>query len=326
MRAVVTGGAGFIGSHLIEALVARGDTVTCVERPGAPRGWLEGLELAYHAVGLRDVDVLARLFHGADAVFHLAGLTEARTPRDFYAVNTDGTDLVVRAAAAHNGRAPRVILMSSIAALGPNRNGDLLAPDTVPHPISHYGRSKLLAEAVLHAYADRVPGTIIRLSSVYGPRERGVLKLFQLVRRGVALTVGGWDREVSLIYVKDVVQGLLAAATAERAAGRTYCLSHPAPITWREFALAVGSVMNRAPRLVSVPVALAQVVAVAGELAARVRNSVSILNRERVRDLAQSRWVCDATRAMTEIGFQPAYELTRGVGETAAWYRAAGWL
>jgi nucleoside-diphosphate-sugar epimerase len=259
-------------------------------------------------------------------VFHLAGLTEARTPADFYAVNTDGTDRVVRAAARHNGRAPRVILMSSIAAVGPNRNGDALGPDTVPHPISHYGRSKLLAEAVMHAHADRVPGTIIRLAPVYGPRERAVLKLFQLVKRGVAFTVGGWDREASLIYVQDVVQGLLAAAATERAVGRTYCLAHPAPVTWREFALAVGRVMHRTPRLISIHALLAGVVALGGELAGWLTNRVTILNRERVRDLAQPRWVCDTTRAMAEIAFRPRYPLASGVAETATWYQEARWL
>src|SRR2546426_283860 len=148
MRAVVTGGAGFIGSHLIEALVQRGDEVVCVERPGASRRWLDGLDVCYRDSGLEDVAQLAAALAGADVVFHLAGLTEARSPRDFYAVNTEGTARLFRAAAAHNGGAPRVVLMSSLAALGPCRNGDRLSPDTVPYPISHYGHSKLLAEAV----------------------------------------------------------------------------------------------------------------------------------------------------------------------------------
>src|SRR2546427_2980542 len=233
MRAVVTGGAGFIGSHLIEALVARGDEVVCVERPGAPRRWLEGLDLSYRDSGLDDERALSAAFAGADVVFHLAGLTEARTPADFYAVNTEGTARVLQAAARHNGAAPRVLVMSSLAAIGPCRNGDLLSPDTVPFPISHYGHSKLLAEAVAHAYADRVPTTIIRPPSVYGPRERGVLKFFRFVRRGLALTIGAWDRELSLIYVRDLVDGLIAAAVSNRAIGRTYCLAHPEPVTWR---------------------------------------------------------------------------------------------
>jgi len=326
MRAVVTGGAGFIGSHLIEALVARGDEVVCVERPGAPRRWLEGLDLSYRDSGLDNERALSAAFAGADVVFHLAGLTEARAPRDFYAVNTEGTARVFRAAAAHNGRAPRVVLMSSLAALGPCRNGDRLSPDTVPYPISHYGHSKLLAEAIAHAFADRVPATIIRPTSVYGPRERGVLKLFRLVRRGVALTVGSWDREVSLVHVADLVRALLAAADAEQAIHRTYCVAYPEPVTWREFARAVGRALERQPLLLSVPAPVAWAVAVAAEACARLRHAAAILNRERLRELVQERWVCDPSRAMTELGFAPQYPVARGVAETEQWYREARWI
>jgi dihydroflavonol-4-reductase len=326
MRAVVTGGAGFIGSHLIEALVARGDEVVCVERAGASRRWLAGLEVGYCDAGLDDGRVLTAAFAGADVVFHLAGLTEARAARDFYAVNTEGTARVFRAAAAHAGGAPRVVLMSSLAALGPCRNGDRLSPDTVPYPISHYGHSKLLAEAIAHAFADRVPATIVRPTSVYGPRERGVLKLFRLVRRGLALTVGSWNRQVSLIHVGDVVQGLLAAADSPRAVNRTYCLAHPEPVTWRRFARAVGAALGRDPLLVSVPASLAWAIAVAAEGCARLRRAAAILNRERLRELVQERWVCDVSRAVADLGFRPRYPLERGVPETAAWYREAGWI
>src|SRR2546422_547671 len=227
MRAVVTGGAGFIGSHLIEALVQRGDEVVCVERPGASRRWLDGLDVCYRDSGLEDVAQLA----------------------------------------------------------------------------------------------DRVPATIIRPPSVYGPRERGVLKLFRLVRHGIALSVGSWDREVSLIHVGDVVHALLAAADCDRAVNRTYCIAHPEQVTWRGFARAVGQALGREPLLVSVPPAVAWVIAVAAEGCARLRGAAAILNRERVRELVQERWVCDPSRARAELGFCPQYPVARGVAETAAWYR-----
>lgn len=326
MRTVVTGGAGFIGSHLIEALVARGDEVVCVERPGASTRWIAGLPVTNVEHGIHDVRALARLLRDADVVYHLAGLTEARAPADFYYVNTVGTERVLKAAAQHNGAAPRVILLSSIAATGPCKNGDLLSPDTVPFPLSHYGHSKLLAEAVIHAYADRVPTTIVRLPSVYGPRERAVLKFFQLVRRGIALTVGSWDRELSMIYVRDVVQGLIAAATSEQAAGRTYCLAYPEPVSWRGFAHAAGGALDREPILLSVPRIVARGVALMAELWAHMGRKAAVLNRERVRELVQRRWVCDPSRAITEIGFAPRYPIARGVAETVAWYREARWL
>jgi nucleoside-diphosphate-sugar epimerase len=326
MRAIVTGAAGFVGSHLVEALVARGDEVVCIERPGASRHWIERFPVEWHATGLEDLDALARICGGAQVIYHLAGLTEAAHPSDFYTVNTLGTAQIIRAAARHNGAAPRLVLASSIAALGPCRNGDRLAPDTVPFPISHYGESKLLAEAVVHAHADRVPATVLRFPSIYGPRERAILTLFKLVRRGFALTIGSWDREVSLCYVADAVQAFVAAGTHAQAAGRTYCIAHPEAVSWERFANAVGSALGRTPRLVSLPVPVAQTVAVVLELAAKLRRRAAILNRERVREMTQERWVCDPTRAMAELEIQPQFNVDRGIAETAIWYREQGWL
>ena len=326
MRAIVTGGAGFIGSHLIEALVADGWDATCLERRGAGPGWVDGLPIAFEPIGLDDPDALRGVLEGADVVFHLAGLTEAVRPADLYRVNTEGTAAVLRAAATWNGSAPRVILMSSLAASGPCRNGAALSPDSVPFPLSHYGNSKLLAEQVVHAFEDRVPTTIVRLPSTYGPREKAVLTLFRMIRRGFALTVGAWNREVSLVYVKDVVGGLIAAARSSDAVGRTYCIAHPERITWADFAAAGGDAIGRAPRLLSLPAPLAQPIAIGCEVAARLARKAAVLNRDRVRELRQERWVCDPSRAIEEIGFEPEWPISRGVEETVDWYREEEWL
>lgn len=326
MRAVVTGGAGFIGSHLVEALLARGDQVTCVERIGAPRGWIEGLPVNWQPIGLEDPVLIGRVFAGADVVFHLAALTEASSPAELYRVNTEGTAHVLEACERQNGSSPRLVYVSSITASGPCRNGEDLDPATIPFPLSHYGNSKLLSEAVVHAHADSVPTTILRFPSVYGPREKAVLKVFQLVRHGAALTVGDWDREVSMLFIRDAVQGLIAAANSETAAGRTYLLAHPETVTWRGFALEVAAAIDRRPLLISIPTLVARTIAVTAEMVARIRKQAAILNRDRVRELCALRWVCDPTRAMTEAGFRPAFPLERGIPETARWYRGMGWL
>lgn len=326
MRAIVTGGAGFIGSHLIEALIERGDAVVCVERAGASRRWIERLPVAVLECGLGDAEPLRRAFDGADVVFHLAGLVRARTPRDFYTVNARGTEQVMRAAAAHNGRAPRVILASSLAAVGPCLNGEPLSPESAPGPLSHYGQSKLCAEMVAHAYGDRVPATVLRFPSVYGPRERGIFTFLRLVQRGVALTIGGWDRELSMIYVKDLIEPLIAAATSDTAVGKTYCLGHPDPVTWRGFAQTAGAVLGRAPLLISLPRPAAALIALLTELAANARGRVALIDREKVREMAQPRWVCDPSRAVVDLGFRPAFPLVRGIRATVDWCREVGWL
>lgn len=326
MRAVVTGGDGFVGSHLVDALVRQGADVLCIERAEAKPHWVEGLPIRYADCGLADVSRLSRYFDGVDVVFHLAALTHARRAEDFYEINAMGTAHVLQAAASLRVRPPRVVLMSSLAAIGPCRDGELLSPDSVPRPLSEYGASKLQAEAVVQAYRDRVPSTILRFSAIYGPRERAVLRLFQMVSHGVALTIGSWEREVSLVYVADAVQALLAAGKRPRAIGRTYCVAHPVPVVWTDFAKAVGQAVGRKPSLVGIPVSAARIVAVATELTATMRNTAAFFSREKLRELAQPRWVCDTSRAEAELGFRAEYPAERGIRETAAWYREARWI
>jgi nucleoside-diphosphate-sugar epimerase len=326
VRVVVTGAAGFVGSHLVESLVARGDDVLCVERAGANLQWISPLPVRHYLAGVENLAGLTRALHGAEVVYHLAALTEARRPDDLYAVNTEGTANVMRAAAAQGVDAPHVVFLSSISATGPCPDGSPATPDSVPHPISHYGRSKLMAEAVVHAWSDRVPTTVLRCPTIYGPRERAVLKFFRLVRSGVAITIGDWDRVVSMLYVKDLLPVLLAAGGNAGAKGRTYCVGHPEHVSWRAFCDAVGAALGRDPFRLAVPVPLARGLALAIEAGAAVARAAAILNRERVREMLPRAWVCDATRATNELGFAPVFPIARAVPETAAWYRQAGWL
>ncbi len=325
MRTLVTGGAGFVGSHLIQRLWERGHEAVCLERPGVSRQWLDGLSVEVAEVGLNDPRALDRLLDGVETVFHLAALTTARRAEDYYAVNTEGTARVM-AAAARSARPPHVVLMSSLAAAGPCRNGERLSGRTVPYPLSHYGQSKLFAEAVVRSYGQDVPHTILRFPPIYGPRERAVLILFRLIRRGVALTVGGWDREISLIYVTDAVRALLAAADRPGGTQTIHTVAHPEAVTWRNFAVEVGRALARSPRLVNVPGRMASVIAVGAEAAAAALGRAATLNRQKVREMVQRRWVCEATEAIRDLGWEAAYPIERGVPETARWYEEAGWL
>ena len=326
MRAIVTGGAGFVGSHPVEQLLDRGDEVVCIERPGAGRGWIEGLDVEFHDCGLGETASLGNLVCHADVVYHLAALTEARTPAACYEVNTQGTANILKAAAGCSCSPPKVVFMSSLAAVGPAPEGESLTADTPPRPLSHYGRSKLHAEAVIHAYADRVPAVICRFPAVYGPRDRVVLKLFSMVAKGFALTIGPWEREVSVIHAADAVDGLIAAVAVAAAPARTYNLAHPQPITWGQFVLAIGRALGRRPLKFAVPVSMARPIALAAETVAWLGRRAAVLNRDRVRELSQARWVCDPAAAMAEIGFQPRFSLETGVAETAEWLRRNQWI
>jgi nucleoside-diphosphate-sugar epimerase len=153
-----------------------------------------------------------------------------------------------------------------------------------------------------------------------------VLKLFRMVAKGFALTIGPWDREVSVIHAFDAVDGLIAAGIGAKAPGRTYNLAHPQSVTWGEFVLAIGRALGRRPLKFTVPVPAARPIALAAEAVAWLGRRAAVLNRDRVRELSQSRWVCNSATALTEIGFQPLYSLETGVVETAVWLRRNQWI
>src|ERR1035437_733074 len=229
---LVTGGTGFIGTHLLEKLAAKGETVRAlVRRNGAthrfPRSLPAGVETVYG--DLATGAGLAEALRGAQTVIHLAGVTKAPSPQDYYPGSVRATQQLAHAMA---GRGMRLVHVSSLAAMGPATPGAPLAEDAEPHPLTHYGKSKLDAERVVRQLAP--DAVIVRPPVVYGPRDTDVFQILKSISKGLVLEISGGERWFSAIYVKDLVEGLLAAAGAPRAAGRAYFLAHAKPVSWRQ--------------------------------------------------------------------------------------------
>ncbi|MFI5403683.1 MAG: NAD-dependent epimerase/dehydratase family protein, partial [Planctomycetota bacterium] len=148
--ALVTGGHGFLGSHLVDALLDRGVRVRCLLRPGRPESLFSGRPVEVVRGDLRAADGLAAAVEGADLVFHVAGLIAARSPAEFHEVNAKGTARLAAAVAAR-GPVSRFVLVSSQAAAGPSLDGRPVTEDRPPGPLTHYGRSKLAGERALEA-------------------------------------------------------------------------------------------------------------------------------------------------------------------------------
>ncbi len=143
--------------------------------------------------------------------------------------------------------------VSSLAAVGPSPDGIPVTEDAVPHPPATYGKSKLEAErAVRELTPDAV---IVRPAVVYGPRDTDVFKLLRSVSRGIIVEIAGGERYFSAIFVKDLVEGLLAAVRSPHAPGRDYFLAHSLPLTWRDLSGTAARIMHRTPRVVSDPAA-----------------------------------------------------------------------
>jgi nucleoside-diphosphate-sugar epimerase len=314
---VVTGGTGFIGAHLLELLAASGESVRALVRrkTDLPAGVEPVTCDLVQARGLDDA------LRGADTVIHLAGVTKALRAADYYTGNLTATENLARAAV---GRGVRFVHVSSLAAAGPNADKRPVTEDAEPLPITNYGKSKLEAErAVRHALPDAV---IVRPPVVYGPRDRDVFQLLKSISRGMVLEIAGGERWFSAIYVKDLCQGILAAARSPRAAGQTYYLSHPKPLSWTEFGAVAARILGRTPRVIKVPVAIANVVGGCAELKSRFTGKPGILSREKIREARCPYWTCDTTRATAELAFTAPTGIETGLAGTLAWYKEAGWL
>ncbi|MEK7409048.1 MAG: NAD-dependent epimerase/dehydratase family protein [Acidobacteriota bacterium] len=279
------------------------------------------------AAGLPVLVTGARLdeaVRGAGLVFHLGGLTKALSSAGFYRANTQGTENLLRVLERH---APvRLIHVSSLAGVGPSADGAPLSEDAPPHPVTHYGRSKLAAEEAVRRSALASSAVIVRPPVVYGPRETDVYQVLRLVARGLLVRIGRDEEWFSFIHASDLVEGLLAAARSDQAPGRTWFLANEEPASWTGFAATATAIMGRELRVFTAPAPLAWAVGLAGEVAGRIRRRPGIISREKIAEARCRWWVCDPSRARRELGFTPRQSLGDGLAETLNWYKRAGWL
>jgi nucleoside-diphosphate-sugar epimerase len=164
---------------------------------------------------------------------------------------------------------------------------------------------------------------------VYGPRDTEVLKVFRMVRWGVAPVFGDGTQELSAIYGPDLAQLLIAAAMSPRAAGQTYSACHPEVFTSRAFVEAVGRVVapsRPSVRVVPLPRWLASGALMVSGAAARLAGRATILTADKANEFFQPAWTGDPAPLVQDTGWQPVHALAAGLERTAAWYREHGWL
>jgi nucleoside-diphosphate-sugar epimerase len=328
MIAVVSGSSGFIGSHLVDTLLARGATVRALVREGVESDAIDP-RVERSVVDLLDSRSVreAAAWEGVTHVFHLAGVTKRRTLAQFRDGNVVPTANVLAAAAGRGGTTPpRVVLVSSQAAAGPASAADRpVREDDPPRPIEGYGRSKLEAEQAARLHEGSLPIAIIRPAAVYGPRDRDFLRAFRLATRAVALHAVPRDHTFSIVHVADLVDALLLAAEHPAAAGRTYFVANEHPTSWRALYQEMARAAGVTPRLeLQIPLPVIALAGLGGDAVSALTGWHSLANRHKTR-LARPRWwLCDATRSRDELGWRPSMPLQQGIRETYLWYLQAG--
>jgi nucleoside-diphosphate-sugar epimerase len=325
-RILVTGANGFVGSHLAEALLARGYQVRCLVRRSSDLSYIQELPVDWAYADLRDGHELKQACQGMDAVCHCAALTRALDEETFFQVNTDGTEALARAWLETDGPQERFLFVSSQAAAGPASGAsDLVNESRPPQPITWYGRSKWAAEQVLLALSDRLPLTIVRPAPVFGPRDRDFFTYFDLVKRGLSLKLGRDERRVSLIYIRDLVTLLLLALEGEAALGQTYFGCGPSQ-SYAGFSAAIAQALDKRTLQITLPEAVLSPLSLWSKVQGRLTGRPALLNDQRILDMRCRYWLCSGEKAQQELGFVPQVDLAAAVRETIDWYQEHGWL
>jgi dihydroflavonol-4-reductase len=323
---LVTGANGFVGSHLVDRLLERGRAVRCLVRRSSNLRYLKDARLGFAYGGLDEATDWQAALDGVETVYHVAGVTFARRARDYFEVNQRGTESLLAAALKHRGQIKKFVLVSSLAAIGPARDGAAVDEETRPAPITPYGQSKLMGEEAVRAVGDLLPCTIVRPPAVYGPRDYALLELFKAIARGMMPMIGRYDKRVSLVHARDLAAGIVLAGESSRSSGRAYFISSDEVYSMRGLAARIAEMMGRRTRSVVIPRPLAFGVALAAEGVAALTRKPPVINRDKVRDLSERCWGCSIARAKSELGYNPQIPIEEGLRETIDWYKREGWL
>lgn len=327
MRALVTGARGFIGGFLVEELLANGFQVHCLLRhKKVKQDWLEGLDIVRIEGDILDPPSLENAVKNVDYIFHLAGLTKAKSREDFFRVNVQGTINLLEATVKNNLKLRRFVLVSSLAAAGPSPDGKPLTEDDPARPISDYGLSKLQAEQAALSFVRAVPLSIVRPPAVFGPRDKDVFTFFKSAQRGWWPTLSGGPRFTSLIYVKDLSRGLVSVAMSKTAERQIYFLCNDAFYSWDHVAGLLSNIFGRPLRKLALPLTSAFLAAAVSEGFGKIFNKPVLMNLDKYREVKATHWICDNSKAKREWGFRAEYELAIALAETVEWYRSQGWL
>lgn len=324
--AFVTGGTGFIGSHLIDRLLSKGYHVRALVRNPKKLGFLKNLPIEIVEGDLFSSAALEKAIDGAQYVYHVAGLVAARSKEEFFTGNRDATRNIIEITARVNPNVKKFIHISSQTAVGPGKGMAPVTESTPPNPLTTYGKSKLASEQEVLKFKEKVPVTILRVSAVYGPRDTATFDYFKSAHMGLELLIGFHDTYVSLVHSTDLVTGIILAGEKEIANGQIYFLGSEQYYTWNEIGYVTKSILNKKLLRVRVPKPLVFVIAGISEFASKFKEKPSVLNFEKAYDLTQDNWCCDISKAKNELGYKQEVTLTDGVKETISWYLDHKWM
>lgn len=326
MTVLVTGAAGFLGSHVTDLLVARGERPRVLVRPGESLRSLADADVEICPADIGDRAAIGAALTGVDRVLNCAARTGPWGPEaEFFRTNVHGLETLVHAAMAAGVR--RLVHVSSITVHGNDVQGEADESAPLQEEPNPYSRSKVAGERLLQLMIrdEGAPVTIVRPGWIYGPRDTASFaRIAQMIDKRRMIMTGSGENHLPLIYASDAAQGVVLASEVGQAEGRSYLLVNDESVTQREFLTAIAAELGAPAPTRRIPyqpaVTLGALAESLGRLARSrkpppvMRYGIQLLGGE-------NRFVI--SRARRELGFSPQVDLTEGVKRSVEWYRAA---
>ena len=326
MKALITGATGFVGSHLADKLLEKNYEVYCLKRSTSSTKWLDGKNVKYVEGDLFSNEALEKCIKDMDYVFHVAGVVKAKTKEGFYHGNSDSTKNLLEITYRVNPGLKKFIYISSLAACGPAKSDKPVDENTVPDPITTYGLSKLKAEEEVYKYRDKFPISIISPPAVFGPRDTEILIYFKTFSKGLNSVIGFDAKYLSLVYVEDLVDGIILAAENNKADGQKYFVCFDKAFNWDEIGSLTSKLLGKKALKIRLPHSVLYSVGYLAELFSTFSSKPATLNIEKCKDITQLRWVCSNEKAKRELGFKAKYSLEESFRKTIDWYKEMKWI
>ncbi len=328
MKILVTGATGFIGSHLVDYLLDLGYDVRVTIRKTSNLQWLKNKNIELVEANLNSIEDALNAVKDVDYIYHVAGLVAANNYNEFLKANRDVTENLLKACEQANQNLQRFILVSSQTASGPSSSLDNpQTEDDIPKPITSYGKSKLEGEKVAISFMNKLPITIVRPPAVYGPRDPAIKDVFKIVNKGIATLIGFDDKFVSLIYIKDLVRGMVLAGESNISEGQIYFITSHQFYTWNEIMDTMKIAMDKKHLIkVRIPHSLVLAMGAISEFLGKFSNKPPVFDYEKAIDFIQKYWICSPEKARRDLDFVSEVPLEDGLTETAQWYKSMKWI
>lgn len=324
MRVLVTGGTGFVGGHLIERLIARGDDVRALVRAGSRREFVESLGAAAVTGDLEDAASLAAACRDCEIVYHSAARVEfVGTEEEFHRTTVAGTQQLLAAAVQAGVR--RFVQVSSCGVYHP----DLLTAGVIneftesPQPPKWfiYARAKHRAEVVVREFCTPpMEWVIVRLGYLYGPRNRTMKTYLEpAMASGIMAIVGDGANELALIDVRDVAAAIESAGTCGDAAGKILIAAPNERVTQREYFAAMADGFGLPPIKKTVPYGVAFAAGWVGEYLIRKGPTAVVMRRSSIALTGLPQRIdCSYTQRL--LGWEPRIRFANGIRDAFEWY------